>query len=232
MLTRRWRVPTNIMMKRAVITIFGVLVIAATSFAQSADWPLVVVEGHFTLPLPPSMELMEGTFESTTKDGREHLLVTTEDLSVWAQPKGINASEGLGEQRSAGIVVNTEQGAAGDYMPLGADMSLSAEELQKLDEDLHSGFVQSGEESGEVTGINWTGTDVVQLEGTQAIRLRYSAKMGPSKADFVVNTYMIQNYDSMYYVTATYLLKQQEKWTEDLKTALAAMRFETRGNTE
>jgi hypothetical protein len=43
---------------------------------------------------------------------------------------------------------------------------------------------------------------------------------------------MIQNYDSMYYVTATYLLKQQEKWTEDLKTALAAMRFEARGNTE
>lgn len=198
-----------------------------------ADWPLVVVKGHLTFPLPPSMELEDGTFESTSENGREYLTITTEDLDVWAQPKGLNTlGDKANDARTAGIVIKTERGAAGAYQPLGADVSMTKEQLDKLNQDLYEGFVRSGEESGQMTDLSWGGADVVQLEGTQAIRLRYQARMGPAKTLFVVNTYMVQNYDTMYYVTATYTVDEQEKWTGDLETALNALRFEARGAGE
>lgn len=215
----------------SLLALLGILAgFTTTAAAQPDEWPLVVVEGHFTFPLPPTLELAEGTFESATRNGHEVLVITAKDLGVWAQPKGLNdLGEDAARARTAGIVINTERGAAGDYWPLGADMSMTTDELHQLDERLHTQFAKSGGETGQITDLSWGGTDVVQIEGTQAIRLRYTAKMGPAGLSFAVNTYMVQNYDSMYYVTATYTLDEKAKWMADLETALNGLRFETRG---
>lgn len=204
------------------------VVFASVASAQPADWPLVEAPGHFVFPLPPSMELAEGSFRSVVDSDQKYLIVAGEDFSVIAQPASYRRDAEPFRMPGATILVRIEQGETGAYAELGADLSMPAEELEQLDNDLRTGFIQEGEARGELSDVDWEGTEVVQLEGTQAIRFRYTAAVGPTSDRMAVNTYLVQNNDSIYYVTLSYLVEEQAKWVEDLTTAMGAIRFEHR----
>lgn len=211
------------------LAVVFVALIASPGLAQPADWPIVVSKGHFVLPLPLSLELAEGTFQPVKDEGREFLMVSDEDFSVVSQPKGYRRSDtGSGGIPGATILIRIESGEPGTYAELGADLSMPSDELQQLDTELRTGFIQEGEARGELSDVDWAGTEVVQLEGTQAIRFRYTANVEPSSSRMAVNTYLVQNNDSMYYISLSYLAEEQAMWVEDLTTAMGAMRFEAR----
>ncbi|HUF09395.1 MAG TPA: hypothetical protein VMO47_08755 [Rhodothermales bacterium] len=205
-----------------------ILVFVSAASAQPATWPLVEAPGHFVFPLPPSLELAEGSFRSVVDNEQEYLIVADEDFSVIAQPASYRRDTEPFRMPGATILVRIEQGETGAYAELGADLSMPAEDLDQLDNDLRTGFIQEGEARGELSEVDWAGTEVVQIVGTQAIRFRYAADVGSSSDRMAVNTYLVQNNDSMYYITLSYLLEEQRKWVGDLETAVEAIRFERR----
>jgi hypothetical protein len=207
----------------------AISLIATSAVAQPSEWPVVVAEGHFVFPLPPSLELAQGTYRSSVEEEREFLNVSRSDFAVMAQPKGFHESETADLQlRPAAIIVRIEQAEPGAYAQLGADLAIPPDEMKQLDADLRSGFVGEGEARGELSNVDWGGTDVVLLEGAQAIRLRYTGDVGGKDHRMVVNIYLVQNNDSMYYITLSYLVAEQKKWMADLTVAMEQMRFSER----
>ena len=191
---------------------------------------LVTAEDHFTLTIPPSLELDAGTFRTVEADGRELFVVDVPEGTVTVQPAGTNElGESSDDPPAAAILIVTEIGEPGAYAALGADLSMSEEELEQLDAQLSAGFTAEAERRGDMHDISWAGTQIVQLPQTQAIRMRFTGKESSSGTDLVVNMYLIQNYDSMYYMTVTYLVSQQDAWLADLEEAVSSLRFESRG---
>jgi len=189
---------------------------------------MVVSEGHFVFPLPLSLELAEGSFQSNMEEGREYLIVASKDFAVVAQPKGYRQDAEPFRMPSGTILVRIENSGPGSYAQLGANLSMPREELEKLNADLQAKFVEEGEARGELRNVDWAGTDVVQIEGTQAIRFRYSGDVGPQSDRMVVNTYLVQNNDCIYYITLSYLLEDQKMWAGDLTMTMEQMRFTAR----
>jgi hypothetical protein len=48
---------------------------------------------------------------------------------------------------------------------------------------------------------------------------------GDTGEQYVVNIYIIQNYDAIYYITLSYLDKEAQNWIPDLSSAFQSFSF-------
>ncbi|MGD8414693.1 MAG: hypothetical protein PVF33_10690 [Candidatus Latescibacterota bacterium] len=203
-----------------------ILGLVRTVNAQDDRWPLVVAEGHITFDLPPTMEVDSASFEfSQNADGRDVYTLRPEELTIMTGSRQDESDRSTGTRRAANLIVDIDEAEPGAYAPLGADLGLTQQDVEQLNEEMRVGFSREAAQKNDLREIEWGGTYILSLDEAKAINLRLKGLAGDTGEKYVVNIYIIQNYDAIYYITLSYLDSEAQAWIPDLTSAFQSIRF-------
>lgn len=218
-----------LMTYRLLATATLILTLLQVSAGQSADWPLVVADGHVAFELPPSLEVDSTAFDFTRNaEGRDVYTLRQGYETIMAGSREDDSERAAEPLRAANLIVDIDTGDPGAYARLGADLGLTQQDLEQLNEEMRVGFSREAAQKNDLREIEWDGTYILQLDVAKAINLRLTGLAGNSDDKYVVNIYIIQNYDAIYYVTISYLDAEAQSWIPDLSSAFESFRFEKR----
>ena len=201
---------------------------APEAFAQSSEGESVVLPGHFMFSLPEAFELDVAPIDTAVVAGEESLILNADSPQVMLVAAGTSeAAKTAGVLPEATFLMVPQVSEPGSFAELGADLGMSDQEIVDLDAQLRAGFVAEANAQGDMTVTEWDGTQVVNLGPIQAIRFRFSG-VARGEKHVIVNVYMIQNNDTMYYLTLTALYEVFESWVPSFNSVLSSLAFRPR----
>lgn len=199
------------------------------------SWETVSVPGICTFQIPPTMELQAGTCREFMDKFRNRVhQVTASDNHVVAQPKGMNDRDPDARGKYARIIVITQSESYGTYGVLGDPLTLSNEELNKIDGAIKEYVGQEATQAAKsglppmtMRLLSWGGTRVVRINNLDCLLTEYSRSLN-NAPPVSVRRYTFMNNDRMHLITVSYRTKEADMWADDLDKFIKTIKFEKR----
>ena len=229
LLVTRGKQMKNIGIVVMLILLVGIL---ATQ-AQETAWQTVSIPGLYTFQIPPTVEILKGTYKRMTDQFNKKFFEISESPDrVVAQPKGINDFDPVALKKYCQIIVETERGTKGDYVKLDEPLLVSEAELEEFDKEFKNQFEQQAAAMWNAKGVkmtilSWRPAKIAHVNGVDAFMIIYtrSTNDGPPA---LVQVYMIGNNDVMHLIAIIYRESEKDIWADDLGRVINTFKFEER----
>jgi len=136
------------------------------------------------------------------------------------QQKGLNDLDSKARERYCRILVNTSNGAEGEFFPLGEKPSVTKADLQEYDRESRKLIEQ------QFTILDWYPTTVEKINGFYALKTSYRRSLKSAMNPVVVTIYNIHNHRMLHAVTASYRESETELWKADPDRVIKTFEFE------
>ena len=209
--------------------LFCLLYLCQPLAAQDQIWQTVSIPGICTFQIPPSVEIQKGIYKKINDKSRETILeIVTSPDRVVAQPKGINSLNAQALKLYCRIIVETDWGKRGEYRSLDVPLVLSGVDLRKIDVILKQEILKAAAFSTskgiKMTITSWQPTEVVKINGADALHTTYTRKINDAPP-VIVNTFMVMNNDLLHRIIISYRIEEEDMWKNDLTKVPGTFKF-------
>ncbi len=215
---------------KTIIIIF-ILIFGIESWSQQLPIPSENLKQGWTrqfikdlglIDIPPSMELMSGTYKECNNQILKQLEI--EAPQVIFQQKGLNAYSSETFKHYVRVILENQVGKLGEFEKLNFNPSkISNSELNELNQFFKE-KTTSDLNSIHQNIIHWYPIKMEKVNGMSCLHVSYQRRLNDNPI-VLVNTYIFLDHDRIHSLTLSYRINETDIWKDDLDTILKSFRI-------
>ena len=207
------------------------LLFLATSWGQKPpiaaqsllpNWERFFISNVGYIDIPSYMEVPSGSYEQIMNAYFNRLEIDAPQLVF--QQKGLNDYNSDAFTKYGRIIVETNLGPYGEFLPLSYNIStVTSAEISQLNLNFKAKTMSDLQSIGHQL-IEWHPLRVQKINGMPCIHVSYRRKLG-SNPIVLVNYYIFQNNDRVHTLTLSYRVLEAVDWKTDFDRILTSFRI-------